>query len=171
MINFFSKILTRVKSKALFLVSMLLILAFTFFITYLLNQFISFEDTKYFGTFFWWVRIIIAAMYLLCGLYLTFSSKDVSGKAWFMAATLGIQWVPFVIRLLGLINNEKVAVELSVLVLFLVGIPYFFFVFYLLIATDKIKIAQRETKAQVKKAKDEDSYYDKDGNFVGNKKK
>jgi len=171
MINFFSRILHNIKSRALFLVSMLMILAFTFFISYLLNQFISFEDTKYFGTFFWWVRFIIAGMYVLCGLYLTFSKKDVSGKAWFMSATLSIQIVPLIIRFIGLIDNEKIATELSVLVLFLVGIPYFFFVFYLLVATDKIAIAKRETKAQVTKAKDEDKYYDKDGNFIGNNKK
>ena len=73
--------------------------------------------------------------------------------------------------MLGLLPNEKLATQLSVLLLFIVGIPYFFFVFYLNVATDKIKIAKRATKATVSKTKEEDKYFDKEGNFKGNKKK
>lgn len=165
-----SRILASVKAKILFLVSLVLVVAFTFLISYFLDKAISFEDTEYFGTFFIWVRCIIAAMMLASGLYFVLSSKDISGKVYFLISTAIIQILPFFVRLIGLIDNEKTAVEISVLVLAVVGIPYLLFVFYLVVATDQIKLARRKTKAEVTKAVDEDKYYDKNGNFIGNSK-
>ena len=165
-----SRILASLKAKLLFLVSLVLVVAFTFLISYFLNKAISFEDTKYFGEFFWWVRFIIAGMMIASGVYFVLSSKDVSGKVYFLIATAFIQLLPLGVRFLGLINDEKLAVELSILLLAVVGIPYLLFVFYLVVATDQIKIARRKTKAEVTKAVDEDKYYDKNGNFIGNSK-
>lgn len=165
-----SRILASVKAKILFLVSLVLVVAFTFLISYFLDKAISFEDTEYFGTFFIWVRCIIAAMMLASGLYFVLSSKDISGKVYFLISTAILQILPFFVRLIGLIDNEKTAVEVSILVLAVVGIPYLLFVFYLVVATDQIKLAKRKTKAEVTKAVDEDKYYDKNGNFIGNSK-
>ncbi len=166
-----SKILASVKSKILFLVSIVLLLAFSFFISYLMNKVISFEDTKYFGDFFMWVKVVVSGLFLLSAIYVVLSSKDVSSKYYFLLSTAIIQIVPLFIRLIGLISKESLAIEMSILALFICGLPYFIFVFYLVIATDKMKIARRETKASVKKAVDEDSYLDENGNFVGVKSK
>ena len=165
-----SRFLASLKAKLLFLVSLVLVVAFTFLISYFLDKAISFEDTKYFGEFFMWVRCIIAAMMLGAGLYFVLSSKDISGKIYFLISTAILQILPFFIRLVGLIDNEKTAVEISILILAVVGIPYLLFVFYLVIATDQMKIARRKTKAEVTKAVNEDKYYDKNGNFIGNGK-
>lgn len=166
-----SRILASIKAKILFLVSLVLLVAFTFLISYFLDKAISFEDTEYFGTFFIWVRCIVAAMMLASGLYFVLSSKDISGKVYFLISTAIIQILPFIVRLIGTIDNEKTAVEVSILAIALIGIPYLLFVFYLTVVTDQIKLAKRKTKAQVTKAVDEDKYYDKDGNFIGNSKK
>ena len=166
-----SKFFATVRSKVLFLVTMVLIVAFTFFISYLLNKAISFEDTKYFGDFFWWVRGIAAALLLICSVYVVLSRKDGVSKFYLLYATAGLQLVPLIIRFIGLIDNEKTATEVSIVVLFLVMIPYLIFCFYLTMAADKIKRMRKETKATVVKAVKEESFYDENGNFVGDKKK
>jgi len=166
-----SRILASLKSKLLFLVTVVLVVAFTFFISYMLNKAISFEDTEYFGTFFIWVRVIIAAMMIACALYVVLSKKDAASKMYLLLATALIQILPLVVRFIGLIDKEVLAIEISILALCLIGIPYFIFVFYLVVVSDQIKIATRRTKAEVTKAVDEDKYYDENGNFVGAKKK
>ena len=165
-----SKFFATVRAKFLFLVTIVLITAFTFFISYLLNKAISFEDTKYFGEFFWWVRGIVAALLLLCAVYLVLSRKDGVSKFYLLYATFGIQLLPLIMRFIGLIDNEKTATELSILVIFLVMIPYLIFCFYLTMAADKIKRMRKETRATAKKAVKEESFYDENGNFVGDKK-
>ncbi|MFA6800529.1 MAG: hypothetical protein WCR19_00315 [Acholeplasmataceae bacterium] len=153
------------KKKIYFNIIVLLIIAFSLVLGFVLDDLESMTLLDRTSIILYWIsKGFVLALLIIFGIYVSTVNNDRGNQYVLLKFVLAIQLLPFVLRLL--LKGDNSHIVLAVIVLFITVIGFVALFFSMDILNDRINEVKPTLEGKSIPVVDEDAYFDKQGKFT-----